>query len=163
MKRLLGDDHLPYTVPQPLPPTPKAQLPKPELLAVWERYIYDDKLWWYNKQTGDYYFEATGTKEVPVTEFGGCCGKNGRVQDSSVQDDSDDDDAESTATGGGSTSVADSSTSGRPPAAGPRWNLPPIDESACTHRAFYHNLYSTEAGTNEPPNGIVEVMNVSGL
>ena len=41
----------PYTVPRPLPPTPKAQLPKPELLAVWERYIYDDKLWWYNKQT----------------------------------------------------------------------------------------------------------------
>ena len=30
----------------------------------------------------------------------------------------------------------------------------------CTHRAFYHNLYSAEAGTDEPPNGMMEVIDV---
>ena len=109
----------------------------------------------------DTFFKGMGTEQVPVKEFGGYCGRKGRVQDSSVQDDSD---GESTATGGGGTSVADSSqgpasSSQGPAVAGRRLNLPPIDESQCMHRAFYHSLYSAEAGTDEPPNGI-EVMDV---
>ena len=65
--------------------------------------------------------------------------------------------------GGGSTSVADSSTSGRPAAAGPRSNLLPIDESDCTHRAHYNNFYSAEARTDQPPNGMMEVIDVLDL
>ena len=142
----------PYTVPQLLPRTPEAHQ------RVWERYWYAGNFWWHNTETGDHFWEATGTQQVPVTVFGGCCGKKARVQDSSRQDDSD---SESTATGGGSTSVADSSigtsVASQGPAAaaaGRPSKLLPIPESDCTHRTFYRNLYNEEAGTHEPPIGI---------
>ena len=136
----------PYTAPQPPPLTPEALATSNSLDYIRLQRHSEWLSWsrWYNKETGGY------------------CG---RVQDSS---DSVQDDSESTATGGGgSASVADSSigmsvaSESRGPAAAVRQSnlLSIIDESDCTHRAFYNNLYSAEAGTDQPPNGI-EVVHV---
>ena len=107
-------------------------------------------MWWYNENSCDWFFEETGSKELPVNKFGGCCGKVAGTDD--LEDD------ESTATGGVSTFVGDSTSVGTDAVQAPVPTavigpMMPIDEDHCTHRAFYYNMYSEASGTHEPPNG----------
>ena len=119
-------------------------------------------MWWWNSVSQDYFYEETGSKQVPVKKFGGCCSNSSGFSQS--------DDEASTATGGddsisvGPSSFTTDMTHPHVPTAtvtgSPRLTIideideiDEIDKDQCTHRAFYNNMYTARLGTHEPPSG----------
>ena len=44
--------------------------------GTWKRFTWDGNCWWHNDETGEWFFEKTGTTVRPTSEeFGKCCSK----------------------------------------------------------------------------------------
>ena len=150
--------------PPPTRPTPGAPPPPPPPLPpTWKLYVcMEGNHWWYNNQTEDWFYTATGSQQVPRIT---CDDSRGRTDACRCLDTAESYKEDSTTTGGGSASLPDSASGctsrihepgDMAILSGPR---PPSPiKGDCTHLAFMRNLYSEEAGTHEAPEGIF-VMN----
>ena len=108
--------------------------------GTWLKFVHRGDMWWHNAVLSMWFYEATGTQEVPCTTYGGNCCKNS-------DPDPDDDIEGSTEAGDDALSLSEADTmscaaSSYGPASA---TLHPISGGGyaglCTHRTYAHNLY----------------------
>ena len=152
---------LPPTQPPPpaTPPPPTIAPPKmlrdseaPSSEGKWTKYIWktywqadgkDGHVWWYNDVTEQFFFEETGTTQIPTpSTLGKCCGKESKISP-------DDEDLQSTEADDDSNTVAfsDSNASSSVQSSFPIGSPSPGYTGRCTHRTYERNLYAA----NQPP------------